>query len=129
MSKAVTTARIVLGLIFVVFSANYVLQFMPQPELPEKAGAYLGALAATGFMFPLIKLTEFVGGLLVLVGRGVPLGLTLLAPVIVNIVSFHLFLAPGGLPVGLVALLLELFLAWAYRDAFSGVLDFGARPS
>ena len=94
-SLAPTAARIFLGLIFFVFGLNGFLQFMPQPPQPEAAGAFIGALAATGYMFPLIKGTEVVAGLLLLSGRFVPLALTLLAPIIVNIALFHTVLAPN----------------------------------
>ena len=65
---------------------------------------------------------QFVGGLLLLIGRYVPLGLTLLGPVVVNIFLFHLFLAPQGLPIALVVAALSLFLLWQYRAAFAGLL-------
>jgi len=128
-SKLPTAARILLGLIFFVFGLNGFLQFMPQPPLPEPAGAFMGALAASGYMFPLIKGTEVVAGLLLLGGRFVPLALVLLAPVIVNIALFHLVLAPVNLIMVVVLLALEGYLAWAYRDAFTGVLQANARPA
>ena len=117
-----TIGRVVLGLIFTVFGLNGFLHFLPMPPVPEAAGSFLGALGATGYMFPLIKLTEVAGGLMLLSGRYVPLALTLLAPLIVNIVAFHLVLAPGGSGLALFVLGLELLLAWAHRDAFRGVL-------
>jgi hypothetical protein len=73
-------------------------------------------------MLPLIKGTEVAGGFLLLSDRFVPLALTLLAPVIVNIVAFHLFLAPSGVGLALVVLTLELGLAWANRAAFRSLL-------
>ncbi len=120
-------ARTLLGLIFFVFGLNGFLNFLPAPPLPEPAGAFMGALAATGYMFPLIKGTEIVAGALLLGGRFVPLALLLLAPIIVNITFFHLVLAPG---LGMVVLLLALegYLAWSYRDAFARVLQVNARP-
>lgn len=121
-------ARILLGLVFFVFGLNGFLQFIPQPPLPEPAGAFMGALAATGYMFPLIKGTEIVAGLLLLSGRFVPLALVLLAPVIVNIVLFHVVLAPGSMIMVVLLVALEGYLAWAYRDAFAGVLQARARP-
>ena len=126
MQKAALIARLLLGLIFTVFSFNYFVPFLPMPEMSEPAGAFMGALAATGYMLPLIKSVELVTGVLLLLGVLVPLSLTLLAPVIVNIVLFHLFLDPAGLPVGLVVLVLELFLAYAYRGSFSRVLSLRA---
>jgi hypothetical protein len=123
-----TAARLLLGGIFFVFGLNGFLGFLPQPPLSDAGGAFLGALAATGYMFPLIKGTEVIAGLLLLGNRYVPLAITLLAPVIVNIVAFHGLLSPGlGLP--LVVLSLALYLAWSYRDAYRGVLNAHARPA
>ena len=116
-------SRIFLGLAFFVFGLNGFLGFMPQPAVPEAAGALLGAFAASGYMFPLIKGTEAVVGLLLLSNRFVPLALTLLAPVTVNIVAFHFFLAPAGLAVPLVLTALHLYLAYAYRESYRGVLQ------
>ena len=64
---------------------------------------------------------QIVGGLLLLIGRFVPLGLVLLAPVIVNIVLVHVLMDPSGLPMAVVISLLELFLIWRYRDAFAPI--------
>jgi hypothetical protein len=104
------------------------LDFIPQPPAPEAAAAFGGALAATGYMFPLLKVTEIISGLLLLSRRYVPLALTLLAPIIVNIVAFHAFLAPGGLGIAFLVLAAELALAWWYRDAFRTVLAPRAQP-
>ena len=128
-SKFPSIARILLGLIFFVFGLNGFLQFMPMPPMPEPAGAFMGALAATGYMFPLLKGTEVLAGLLLLRGRFVPLALVLLAPVIVNITLFHAVLAPMNFGVVLTVLALEIYLAWAYRDAFRGVLSPQAQPT
>lgn len=122
-------ARYLLGAAFLVFGLNGFLGFMPMPEHSPEAGAFLGALAATGYMFPLIKGTEVIVGLLLLSGRLVPLALTLLAPVMVNIVAFHVALEPASLPVPLVLLTLHVFLAWAYRANFVGVLQSKASPA
>lgn len=117
-----TVARIALGLIFVVFGLNGFLGFLPHPEMPASANAFVGALATTGYMFPLIKGTEVLAGLALLGNRFVPLALVLLAPIVVNIVLFHALLAPGGLGIALAVLALELGLAYAHRDAFRSVL-------
>jgi uncharacterized membrane protein YphA (DoxX/SURF4 family) len=123
--RAVTVARVVLGLVFVVFGANGFLHFLPQPPMSGPPAAFVGALAATGYMFPLVKGTEVVAGALLLSGRFVPLALTVLAPVVVNIVAFHLFLAPSGLALPILVVALEVFLAWSHRSAFAPML--GAR--
>lgn len=121
-------ARILLGALMALFGLNGFLQFLPTPPVSPEGGAFLGALAATGYMFPLIKGVELLAGLALLSGRFVPLALTLLAPITVNIVAFHVVLSPGlALPAVIVAL--QLYLAWSYRDAFRGVLRAGSRPT
>lgn len=121
--KLPAAARIVLGLIFVVMGLNGFLGFMPMPPMPEAAGEFMGALAATGYMMPLIKITEVVGGLMLLSARYVPLGLTILAPNIVNIFLFHAVLAPSGLAIAVTLVALEVYLAYSYRDVFRPLLS------
>jgi len=126
---APTASRVLLGLIFFVFGLNGFLQFIPQPPMPEKAGAFMGGLAAAGYMFPLIKGVEVIGGALLLSNRFVPLALALIAPNVVNIVLFHAVLAPGGLPIALMVLALQIFTAWSYRDAFAPMLHARTTPT
>jgi uncharacterized membrane protein YphA (DoxX/SURF4 family) len=127
-SKVILGARILLGLIFFVFGLNGFFHFLPQPPMSGPPAEFGAALFATGYMFPLLKGTEVLAGVLLLSGRLVPLALTVLAPVVVNIVAFHLFLAPSGLVLPLVIVALGVFLAWSYRSAFSGVLQVNAQP-
>jgi uncharacterized membrane protein YphA (DoxX/SURF4 family) len=117
-----TAARLFLGLVFTVFGLNFFLHFLPVPPAPPRAAAFAGALFASGYLFPLLKATEVAAGLLLLSGRFVPLALTLLAPIIVNIVGFHLFLAPSGLAIPLAVLAAEVYLARTYRAAFAPML-------
>jgi len=128
MKIAVVTARVLLGLIFVVFGLNGFLHFLPQPPIPAAAGAFFGALAATGYMLPLIFGAQLIGGGLVLASM-VPLGLVVLAPVLINIVCFHLFLAPEGMGPAVVVSALALFLLWVHREAYAGLLAAPGRPS
>lgn len=121
-------ARLFLGAVFTVFGLNGFFQFLPMPPPPPAAGSFIGAMFATGYLFPLVKGTEVVAGLLLLGNRFVPLALTLLAPVIVNIVFFHAFLAPTGMALPLVVLLAEIYAAWSYRDAFAPMLGARVEP-
>jgi len=115
-------ARILLGLVFVLFGSNAFLHFLPMPPLPQGVtGEYLHAFFASGYVY-VIGGFQVIGGLLLLIGRFVPLGLTILAAIIVNIWAFHLLMAPEGLPPAVVVTVLELFLVWSYRDRFAGVL-------
>jgi uncharacterized membrane protein YphA (DoxX/SURF4 family) len=120
--------RILMGLIFLVFGLNGFFNFIPaQPPPPERAAAFAGALAATGYMFPLVKGIEVLAGLSFLTNRFVPLGLTLLAPVVVNIFMFHTVLAPAN-PISVFVLVGEIYLAWVHRDAFRPLFVARSQP-
>jgi uncharacterized membrane protein YphA (DoxX/SURF4 family) len=120
--KLPIVARIGLGLLFALMGANKLVPFLPQPPISGAPAQFFGALFATHYMLPLIGLTELVAGLMLVSGRFVPLGLTLLAPIVVNILGFHAFLAHGGLGMPVVILALEVYLAWTYRVAFAPML-------
>lgn len=123
-------ARFLLGLPLLVFGANAFLNFIPQPEvvMPERAMAFVGGLAQSGYMMQLIGLTHLIVGVLLVANRFVPLALALFAPFIVNSVAFHLFLERSGLPMALLFLAVELYLAWAYRHAFRPMLAARVTP-
>src|SRR5436189_6380481 len=122
MKVATIIARILLGLMFVVFGANIFFQFIPAPpQKPSLATDFAKALMVSHYMY-VIGFLQFTGGLLILIGRYVPLGLTLLGPVIINILLFHIFLEPTGLPIALVVSVLALFLLWRYRANFAGLV-------
>ncbi len=121
MKIAAIIVRLLLGLVFVVFGSNAFLHFISMPELPHNApGDFLNALFVSHYVYA-IALCQIIGGLLLLLGRFVPLGLTVLGPVVVNILLFHLFMDQSGLMIALVILALWLFLLWYYRSAFAGL--------
>ena len=124
MKYVIIIVRVLLGLAFVVFGANGFLHFLgPMPEMHGQAGAFITALASSGYMY-VIAFLQVVGGLCLLLGaRFVPLGLTLLGPVIVNIVLFHVFLEPAGLPMAIALSALSLFLLWIYRFKFPAIFQ------
>jgi putative oxidoreductase len=113
-------ARYLLGLIFLVFGANGFLHFIPMPPPSGVAGQFMGALFVSHVLV-VIFLLELIPAILLLVGRYVPLALVLLGPVIVNIVLFHVFMAPSGLPLATVVVILWLLTAWSVRSAFEGI--------
>jgi putative oxidoreductase len=124
MKYLIHVVRILLGLAFVVFGANAFLLFIPGSNQipPGQAGAFIGALSSTGY-FHVIAVLQILGGLCLLSGRLVPLGLTLLGPIIVNIVLFHIFLEPQGLPIAAFVSILALFLLWVYRYKFPAIFQ------
>lgn len=123
MKYVIIIARVLLGLVFVVFGLNAFLHFIRMPQIEGQAGAFITALASSGYMY-VIGFLQVVGGLCLLLGaRFVPLGLTLLGPVIVNIVLYHLFLAPDDLGMALAISALALFLLWIYRFKFPAIFQ------
>ena len=123
-------ARVLLGLLFVMTGLNGFLDFLPQPKtpIPEGAMAFAVAMKNTGYLFQLVAGTQLVSGLLLLLNRFVPLALVLLAPVVVNIALFHIFLSPLGYQLAVIVFALEVYLAWAYRAAFRSMLAARVAP-
>ncbi len=122
MKHAGTIARVILGLIFVIFGLNGFFNFIPVPPPPEAGMKFLGGLAGSGYFFPFLKSVEVIAGLALLTNMLAPLALIILAPIIINIFLYHFFLAPDGLilPVAMVAL--ALFLGHTFRAAYKGIL-------
>jgi uncharacterized membrane protein YphA (DoxX/SURF4 family) len=120
MKVASLIARYLLGLIFLIFGANGFLHFIPMPPPTGVAGQFMGALFVS-HMLVVIFLLQLLGAILLLVGRYVPLALVLLGPVIVNIVLFHSFMAPSGLPLATVVVILWLLTAWSVRESLAGI--------
>jgi uncharacterized membrane protein YphA (DoxX/SURF4 family) len=125
---APAAARLFLGTVFTVFGFNFFFHFLPMPPPPpgNAVGTFFAGVMATGYLMQLVHAVEIGAGILLLANRFVPLALTLLAPIIVNIVGFHLFVAHSGLAIPAVVLVAELFLAWTHRAAFAPMLQ--ARP-
>jgi hypothetical protein len=124
MKIASTIARLLLGLVFAVFGLNGFLHFIPMQPPTGLAGQYMGALYMSHYLV-VIFAVQLVGGVLLLANRFVPLALTLLAAVVGNILLFHLLMAPAGLPLALLVVLLWLIVFAHKRAAFAGI--FAAR--
>jgi putative oxidoreductase len=120
MKVAVLIARILLGLLFLVFGLNGFFNFIHMPPPTGLAGQYFGVLFVSHYLV-LAFLLQVVGGALLLANRFVPLALILLGPVLVNIVMFHSLMAPEGLPMALLATVLWLVVFAGVRKAFAGV--------
>jgi len=133
MKIAMIIVRTLMGLLLLFSSVSYVLMLMgvfPMPEMPPGAmKTFNEGLAASGYFFTLLKITEFVCGVLLLTGRFVPLALVIISPVIVNIVLTHACLAPSGIGPGLFLALANIFLAYYYRDAFKPLLTSKYTPA
>ena len=127
MKHAPTIAGGLHGLIFAVFGLNFFLKFISIPSPPEGSppAMFLGAMYMTGYL-AFVKVLEILGGILVAIPKTRNLGLLVLAPVIVNILAFHVFLTKGaGIadPVVILITILPLFLLWSARKSFCGLLN------
>ena len=120
MKIAVLIARILLGLIFLVFGLNGFLNFIHGPMPTGVAGQYLAVMGGTLYIH-FVFVVQIVGGLLLLSGQFVPLALVLLGPVIINILLFHVSMQPSGLPPGLLATVLWFIVFFGVRKAFAGI--------
>jgi hypothetical protein len=120
MKIAATIARYLLGLVFTIFGLNGFLNFIPPAPMPPLALQFIGPLVQSHYM-AFVFTIELAGGLLLLANQYLPLALALLGPVIVNILLFHILMAPGGLPMALVVAVLWFGLFYAHRPAFSGL--------
>ena len=125
MKTTSTISRVLLGLVFTVFGLNGFLNFIPAGPVPPLAGQFFGALVQSHFM-AVVCVIQIVGGLALLLNRMTPLALTLLGPVIFNILLFHITMAPAGLPPAVFVAILWAVVAYSVRPAFAGLFQDGA---
>lgn len=122
MSKLPLIARILLGLIFVAAGITGLLNLVPTPpDLPERLKTFNAGLMASGYFMPFLKATETLCGALLISGFFVPLALVILAPIVINIIFVHAFLAPQGLPLALIIGVLLAYLAF-FAKPYSNVI-------
>lgn len=118
-----TIARYLFALIFIVFGANKLIPFLPNPELSQNAYAFFGALIESGYMIPQLGLIELIVGLLLATNRFVPVALVVAMPISINIVLFHAFLDPATLAgPGLLVLIINTYLLFTYKKYFDPML-------
>jgi uncharacterized membrane protein YphA (DoxX/SURF4 family) len=114
MKILILIARILLGLMFVVFGLNPFLNFIPAVLPPGPGGVFLGVLISSHYVY-MVGLFQLIPGILLLINRFVPLALVLLAPMIVNIVTYHLTMEPSQAQLAILAVILWLLLVWRFR--------------
>jgi len=123
MEKAIVIVRLLLGIILVVFPVNALFIRAFKPKRPAKAQLVMNTFRDTGYLLQFIQWTELVVGVLLLTGYLTPLALLMLVPISVNIILFHIFLAPPMLGPGLFIFGMNVFLLWAYRDNYLQLLN------
>src|ERR1700687_242297 len=122
MRIASVIARYRAGVIFLVFGLNGFLNFIPLPPPGGIAGQFMGALYVSHYLWVILAF-QVIAGVLLLVNRYVPLAAAVLAPVIVNILVFHVSMAPSGLPLALFVAVLWAVIFVDVRRAFAGLFQ------
>ena len=115
-------SRYVLGLIYFVFGLNFFFQFLPVPPSSEEMQKLTGAIYMSGYLFQFIKITEIVGGFMLLANLFTPLALVILAPITLNILAMHAFLDPSGVVMGLLITIIHVALGAFYINYYKPML-------
>ena len=123
MKIVVAIARILLGLIFVFFGANLMHPFLPVPPMPPGPMKDFNTVLYVTHYTVMVGFFQFLGGLLLLINRYVPVGLIILAAILVNILTTHALIMHGGFAIPIVVTILWLLVFWRVRGAFAGVFQ------
>src|ERR1700733_12854177 len=123
MKIAATIARYLLGVIFVFFGSNLLFHFIPNPPMPPSPFANFSSALAESHYILAIGFFQVVPGILLLINRYVPLALTVLAAMILNIDLTHILMAPSGLPLAAVVTILWILVFLRVRSAFEGIFQ------
>ncbi|MBX3102934.1 MAG: hypothetical protein KF690_10530 [Bacteroidetes bacterium] len=115
--------KILLGLIFTVFGANYFFWFLPAPPPVPGPATDLGIIMANSHWMTVVKVIEIACGLMLLANFYAPLALILITPVTVNIVLFHMLLHPEGLPIAIIVLVINVVLLFLHKNHYKGFLS------
>jgi len=124
MKIAIIVIRVLQGAMYLFASISYFMEYMPKkPVMSAAQTTFMTGVAATVYLMPLIKITELLSGILLLIGRTAPLGALIIFPVTLNIFLYHLYLGQKELPVVGAMLLFNLFLFYAYRKKYLPILS------
>ena len=118
MKIAVIIVRSLMGLLFLFASITFLFKLITPPPPTGAMKTFSDGLEASVYLMPTAKVIELVCGLAFVSGRFVPLATVLIAPIIVNILGVHLFLGREGLPVAILLVLANAFLAYHHRDSY-----------
>lgn len=122
MKIAALIVRILMGLMFAFASIVVLFKLVPQPEQTGNIKVFMDGLTASVYLMTTVKIFELVCAIAFLSGRFVPLATVVLFPITLNILLFHIFLEPSGIPMAAILMAGNLFLAWYYRDKYKAIL-------
>ncbi|HPF26835.1 MAG TPA: hypothetical protein P5528_03630 [Steroidobacteraceae bacterium] len=120
MRYALTAARLLFGLAYLVFGLNSYLHILPMGE--ARNPPFIAMMVDSGY-FHLVKGTQIVGGALLVLNQFVVLALVLLTAMTVNIVVFYLTMYRAEYEVAAVFGALNVLLLWAYRRPLAALFQ------
>ena len=123
MKIATIIVRVLMGLMFAFASIAYFFKLMKEPEVSGSIKIFNDGSMASIYLMPTVKVFELLCAIAFLSGRFVPLATVVIFPIILNILLFHAFLEPSGLPIAILLLIGNLFLAYYYRDKYKAILS------
>jgi len=122
MKKLTTISRVLLGFIYLVFGLDYFLHFIPyEPNHTGRVAAFKAGLKGVGYFYPMIKSIQIVGGISLLINQYAPFFAVVLFPISLNVLLYHTILVPSGWLMGVLLIVPNLFLGYAYRKYYSGM--------
>lgn len=122
MKITTTISRIILGFIYLVFGLDYFFKFIPyQPNHTGNVAAFKAGLMGVGYFYPMLKSIQIVGGISLLINRYAPFAAVVVFPISLNVFLYHTILVPSGWLMGVLLLVPNLFLGYAYRKYYGGL--------
>ena len=122
MKTTTIVSRVILGFIYLVFGLDYFFHFIPyQPNHTGKVAAFKAGLLGVGYFYPMIKSIQIAGGISLLINRYAPFAAVVLFPISLNVFLYHTILVPSGWYMGVILIVTNLFLGYAYRKYYSGM--------
>src|SRR5436190_5738616 len=122
MKTATSISRILLGFIYLVFGLDYFFQFIPyEPHHTGRVAAFKAGLIGIGYFYPMLKSIQIVAGLSLLINRYAPFSAVVVFPISLNVFLYHTILVPSGWLMGVMLIVPNLFLGYAYRKYYHGM--------
>ena len=122
MKAATINSRVLLGCIYLLIGLDYFLHFIPnQPNHTGRVAAFKEGLMGIGYFYPMLKSIQIAGGISLLFNQYAPFFAVVLFPVSLNVFLYHTILVPSGWLMGVLLIVPNLFLGYAYRKYYSGM--------
>jgi uncharacterized membrane protein YphA (DoxX/SURF4 family) len=122
-STFTTILRMLLGISLLIFGINKFIAFIPIFDMAPAAANFMESLNSTGYVLYVVASLELLIGGLLLFKKWVPFALILLAPIVVNILLFHLFLDVSGMFVAVFMLTITGVLIYKYWKSYTSLFQ------